>query len=52
MFAIVSGKTLYVYKYDQKKMKTAPPIFEQVSLDKEPKFLQITRDSTISVMYE
>lgn len=52
LFAIVSGKTLYIYKYDHKKMNIIPPIFDQVTLEKEPKFLQITRDSTISVLYE
>ena len=51
MFVIISGRNLLVYKYDTKKMSQVPSICYQVSLDAEPKFLQITRDSTITVLF-
>lgn len=52
MFLVVSDKDLYIYKYEYKKINIEPVSLPKVKLSDRPKFLQVTRDSTITVIYE
>lgn len=51
--AIISGKTLYIYKFDSKKFVENSPItpFKEVILTENPKFLQVVKDGNICLFY-
>lgn len=53
LLAIVTGKTLHIYKYDMKKIieQNIPPM-SSLALTEDVKFMQIAKDGNICLFYE
>ena len=52
LMAIVSGRVLYIYKYDPKKIPDQPfEPFKTVPLTEDPKFVIVAKDGNICIFY-
>ena len=51
LLTIVTGKTLYIYKYDFKKLTDPITPFKKIGLDEKPVLMQIVKDGNICLFF-